>query len=80
MCARRSSSAFTALPTFDGRCLFTTWLFQIAKHRVIDELRARERQGRPSLGLDADVFLELTAPPERLPLRRWRSSSGRSGL
>ena len=66
-----------ALPTFDGRCLFTTWLFQIAKHRVIDELRARERQGRPSLGLDSDVFVELTAPPERLPIEEmeivWRA-------
>jgi len=66
-----------ALPSFDRRCLFTTWLFQIAKHRVIDELRARERLGRPSLGLDADVFLELTAPPESLPIEEmeivWRA-------
>jgi len=66
-----------ALPSFDGRCLFTTWLFQIAKHRVIDELRARERQGRPSLGLDADVFQELTAPRESLPIEEmdivWRA-------
>ena len=66
-----------ALPRFDGRCLFTTWLFQIAKHRVIDELRARERHDRPALGLDTDLFLELAAPPESLPIEEmeivWRA-------
>ena len=34
------------------RCQFTTWLFQVAKHRVVDELRARERRGRPAVELD----------------------------
>ena len=29
-----------SLARFDHRCLFTTWLFQVAKHRVVDELRA----------------------------------------
>jgi RNA polymerase sigma-70 factor (ECF subfamily) len=57
-----------ALPSFDGRCLFTTWLFQVAKHRVVDELRARERRGRRSLELDADLYLELTAPPQPGPI------------
>src|SRR4051812_19434703 len=34
------------LPKFSLRCKFTTWLFQVTKNRVLDELRARER--RPS--------------------------------
>jgi len=42
-----------SLARFDHRCLFTTWLFQVAKHRVVDELRARERRGKPTLELGA---------------------------
>jgi RNA polymerase sigma-70 factor (ECF subfamily) len=32
------------LPKFSLRCKFTTWLFQVTKNRVLDELRARERR------------------------------------
>ncbi|MDX6476481.1 MAG: hypothetical protein QOH95_1992, partial [Gaiellaceae bacterium] len=35
---------FQGLPRFSLRCKFTTWLFQITKNRVLDELRARERR------------------------------------
>ena len=35
---------FRNLKRFSGKSLFTTWLFQLAKNRVIDELRARERR------------------------------------
>jgi RNA polymerase sigma-70 factor, ECF subfamily len=42
---------FNGLPKFSLRCKFTTWLFQVTKNRVLDELRARER--RPS-GLSFD--------------------------
>jgi RNA polymerase sigma-70 factor (ECF subfamily) len=42
---------FNGLPRFSLRCKFTTWLFQVTKNRVLDELRARER--RPS-GLSFD--------------------------
>jgi RNA polymerase sigma-70 factor, ECF subfamily len=52
-----------ALPGFDARCQFTTWLFQVAKHRVVDELRARERRGRPALELAAVPQLELAVEP-----------------
>ena len=31
------------LRTFQDRARFTTWLFQVAKHRVIDHLRSKER-------------------------------------
>ena len=42
---------FNGLPKFSLRCKFTTWLFQVTKNRVLDELRAKER--RPS-GLSFD--------------------------
>ncbi len=35
---------YQGLPGFSLRCRFTTWLFQVAKNRVLDELRARERK------------------------------------
>src|SRR5262249_33260049 len=40
---------YQGLPGFNLRCRFTTWLFQVAKHRVLDELRARERRGKPPI-------------------------------
>jgi RNA polymerase sigma-70 factor, ECF subfamily len=42
---------FNGLPKFSLRCKFTTWLFQVTKNRVLDEIRARDR--RPS-GLSFD--------------------------
>jgi RNA polymerase sigma-70 factor (ECF subfamily) len=54
---------YQALPGFDSRCQFTTWLFQVAKHRVVDELRARERRGRPPLDLESVPQLSLAAAP-----------------
>src|ERR671937_2728244 len=47
LCQEVFMRVYQALPGFDGRCQFTTWLFQVAKHRVVDELRSRERRGRP---------------------------------
>lgn len=66
---------YHGLPGFSVRCRFTTWLFQIAKNRVLDELRARER--RPETDpLDAGPQLEVVdAPPERVELMDavWRA-------
>jgi RNA polymerase sigma-70 factor (ECF subfamily) len=53
-----------ALPRFDQRCRFTTWLFQVAKHRVVDELRTRERRGRPPIDLDSAPQLYLAVSPD----------------
>jgi RNA polymerase sigma-70 factor (ECF subfamily) len=59
---------YHALPTFSLRCRFTTWLFQVAKNRVLDELRARERRPDPA-PLDDSPHLEVVdAPPERVEL------------
>jgi RNA polymerase sigma-70 factor, ECF subfamily len=40
--------AHRSLARFDGRSLFTSWLFQIAKNRIVDEHRVRARRP-PSL-------------------------------
>jgi RNA polymerase sigma-70 factor (ECF subfamily) len=61
MCQEVFIRVYQALPGFDGRCQFTTWMFQVAKHRVVDELRARERRGRPALGLDVVAHLHVAA-------------------
>ncbi len=54
---------YQALPRFDDRSRFTTWMFQIAKHRVVDELRARERRPRTPMQLEALPQLRLAVQP-----------------
>ena len=51
MCQEVFLRVYQALPGFNLRCRFTTWLFQVAKHRVLDELRARGRRA-PRLDID----------------------------
>ena len=58
---------FQGLPRFSLRSKFTTWLFQVTKNRVLDELRASERRPRAVVDLDDIPPLEvLDAPLERL--------------
>ena len=58
---------FQGLPRFSLRCKFTTWLFQVTKNRVLDELRARERRPHTSVALeDAPQFEVLDQPVERV--------------
>jgi len=58
---------FQGLPRFSLRCKFTTWLFQVAKNRVLDELRARERRPHAVTTLEEAPSLEvLDQPVERL--------------
>jgi RNA polymerase sigma-70 factor (ECF subfamily) len=58
---------FQGLPRFSSRSKFTTWLFQVTKNRVLDELRASERRPRSLVALDDIAPLEvLDAPIERL--------------
>jgi RNA polymerase sigma-70 factor (ECF subfamily) len=58
---------YQGLGGFSLRCRFTTWLFQVAKNRVLDELRARERKPQSVVTLDDMPPLEVVdAPPERV--------------
>ena len=58
---------FQGLPKFSARSKFTTWLFQVTKNRVLDELRASERRPRALVALDDAPPLEvLDAPAEQV--------------
>ena len=58
---------YQGLAGFSLRCRFTTWLFQVAKNRVLDELRARDRKPQALVAIDDVPPLEvIDAPPERV--------------
>src|ERR1043165_6415301 len=54
---------FQGLPKFSLRCKFTTWLFQVTKNRVLDELRASERRPRHLVALDDVALFEAMERP-----------------
>jgi RNA polymerase sigma-70 factor (ECF subfamily) len=67
---------FQGLPNFSLRSKFTTWLFQITKNRVLDELRASERRPRALVAIEDAPPLEVVdAPFERMEAidTLWRS-------
>lgn len=68
---------YHGLAGFSLRCRFTTWLFQVAKNRVLDELRARERRPRPDALDDVGPLEVVDAPPERIEMIDgvWRAVS-----
>jgi RNA polymerase sigma-70 factor, ECF subfamily len=58
---------YQGLPSFSLRSRFTTWLFQVTKNRVLDELRAHERRPRAVVAIDDVPPLEvLDAPLEQV--------------
>ena len=58
---------YQGLPNFSLRCRFTTWLFQVTKNRVLDELRASERRPKTPVALEDVPPLEvLDQPFERM--------------
>jgi RNA polymerase sigma-70 factor, ECF subfamily len=58
---------YQGLPRFSLRSKFTTWLFQVTKNRVLDELRATERRPRSVMDIeDAPQLVALDAPFERI--------------
>jgi len=70
---------FQGLPRFSLRSKFTTWLFQVTKNRVLDELRANERRPRAVVALEDIAPLEVVdAPMERLEAidAVWRAVEG----
>jgi RNA polymerase sigma-70 factor, ECF subfamily len=54
---------YQGLPGFSLRCRFTTWLFQVAKNRVLDELRARERRPHRTVTIEDAPPLDVLDPP-----------------
>jgi RNA polymerase sigma-70 factor (ECF subfamily) len=67
---------YQGLPKFSLRSKFTTWLFQVTKNRVLDELRAVERRPRLVVALEDVPPLEVVdAPMERVEAvdAVWRS-------
>ena len=67
---------FQGLSKFSLRSKFTTWLFQVTKNRVLDELRANERRPRHLVALEDVPPLEVVdAPFERVEAvdAVWRS-------
>jgi RNA polymerase sigma-70 factor (ECF subfamily) len=70
---------YQGLPNFSLRCRFTTWMFQVTKNRVLDELRASERRPRAIVCIDDVPPLEvMDAPLERLEAidALWRAVDG----
>ena len=70
---------YQGLPKFSLRCRFTTWLFQVTKNRVLDELRANERRPRVLVSIeDAPPLEVLDAPVERVEAidAVWRAVDG----
>jgi RNA polymerase sigma-70 factor (ECF subfamily) len=58
---------FQGLRGFSLRSRFTTWLFQVAKNRVLDELRSAERRPRHLVALeDAPPLESVDTPFEQL--------------
>jgi len=54
---------YQGLPGFSLRSRFTTWLFQVTKNRVLDELRAMERRPRAVVNIDDVPPLEVVDQP-----------------
>lgn len=61
--------------TYDGRCGFTAWLYVIARHAALDEIRRRQRHATPFSGLPdgREEHLgtgELAVPGSEASIRR----------
>ena len=67
------------LPGFSLRCRFTTWVFQVAKNRILDELRAQERRpSRVAVFDEVSLVAAGDAPLEQVETidAVWRSVAG----
>jgi RNA polymerase sigma-70 factor (ECF subfamily) len=57
---------FQGIRGYSLRARFTTWLFQVAKNRVVDELRSVERRPRSLMTIDDAPRLEVVDAPIEL--------------
>ena len=57
---------YQGLRSYSLRARFTTWLFQVAKNRVVDELRSEERRPRSLMTIDDVPRLEVVDAPIEL--------------
>ena len=57
---------FQGIRGYSSRARFTTWLFQVAKNRVVDELRSVERRPRALVMIDDAPQLEVADAPIEL--------------
>jgi len=57
-------SVYQGLPRFAGRCQFTSWLFQVTRYRVLDEIRCSRRRPRTETFDVAPECASTDAPPE----------------
>jgi RNA polymerase sigma-70 factor (ECF subfamily) len=71
--------AFRDLPKFSGRSIVRTWLLAIARHRVLDAVRARRRsEARVQEREDAELAMmgdPRPSPAESLELRQTLEAS-----
>ena len=58
-------SVYQGLPRFAGRCQFTSWLFQVTRYRVLDEIRSTKRRPRTETLEAAPEFSSSDAPAEQ---------------
>lgn len=56
-------SIVRALPRFDGRAAFSTWIYRIATNAALDELRRRARRPQLHSVTDDDGFVAESADP-----------------
>jgi len=55
---------YQGLPGFGHNARFTTWLFQIAKNRALDELRARDRRGPAPIDIESVPNAAIARAPQ----------------
>ena len=59
--------AFTSLPSFSGRSSFRVWLYTIARHRILDAIKATRRQSRHFSETEEPDSQQEIADPQYTP-------------
>ncbi|MEM7613027.1 MAG: sigma-70 family RNA polymerase sigma factor, partial [Pseudomonadota bacterium] len=69
-----------ARATYEPTAKFTTWLYQMARNRLIDNHRRASVRPVASGSVDADTLTEPQAPDAERPDRRAQSEQGMQAL